>query len=415
MAMKVPHRVLVAPSGFKESLDAPTVASAIATGVRRVLPCVAVDTVPIPDGGEGTAEILAAATGGSLVPATVTGPVGEPVRAHWARLGGAAAGSAVVEMASAAGLRLVPADRRDPGLTTTRGVGELIAAALDDGIRRIVVGCGDSGTSDGGAGALRALGARILDADGNELPDGGRHLVRAQRLDLDGVHPALADAEIVLACNIHNVLCGPLGVARVFGPQKGATSTQVEELSEALEQWARVLERDGRTAGFDVRRGPGTGASGGLGAGLAAGIGAHLTSRFDALLDSGLSGIDLDAMIARADLIITAEGSIDFQTPRGKVPAEIARRAQQVGVPVLALAGSLGEGAPDVHDVGIGAIASIISVPMKLEDAVANGHDLLVEAAARSMRLLMLGSAVASRHKRPGKKARRRAQEVSAA
>lgn len=399
MAMKVPHRVLVAPSGFKESLDAQSVAEAIGAGVRRALPCAAVDLAPIPDGGEGTAEILAAATGGTLVSATVTGPVGDQVRAQWARLGGTVAGTAVVEMAAAAGLRLVPSDRRDPGLTTTRGVGELIAAALDEGIRRVVVGCGDSGTSDGGAGALQALGARILDADGNELPPGGRHLARADRLDLDGLHPALADSEIVLACNIHNVLCGPRGVARVFGPQKGATAEQVDELSAALEQWARVLGRDGRVGGLDLRSGPGTGASGGLGAGLAAGVGARIASRFDVLLDSGLSGIDLDRLIGRADLIITAEGSIDFQTPRGKVPAEVARRAQQVGVPVLAIAGSLGEGAPDVHDVGIGAIASIIPVPMRLEDAVANGHDLLVEAAARSMRLLMLGSAVASRTK----------------
>ncbi|MGX7725313.1 glycerate kinase family protein [Rhodococcus sp. 5G237] len=409
MALKVPHRVLVAPSGFKESLDAPGVAAAIGAGVRRALPCAAVDLVPVPDGGEGTAEILAEATGGSLVPVTVTGPVGEPVRASWARLGGATRGTAVVEMASAAGLRLVPADRRDPGATTTRGVGELIAAALDDGIRRIVIGCGDSGTSDGGAGALRALGARILDADGDELPDGGRHLARAAHLDLDGLHPALADTEIVLACNVHNVLCGPTGVARVFGPQKGATPAQVEELSAALERWAKVLERDGRAHGLDVRFGAGTGASGGLGAGLAAGIGARIASRFDVLLDSGLSGIDLDSLIARADLIITAEGSIDFQTPRGKVPAEVARRAQRAGVPVLAIAGSLGEGARDVHEVGIGAIASIIPVPMRLEDAVANGHDLLVDAAARSMRLLMLGSAVASRSKGRAKKRKHRA------
>lgn len=415
MALKVPHRILVAPSGFKESLDAPSVASAIAIGVRRALPGVAVDTVPIPDGGEGTAAILAAATGGTLVPATVTGPVGEPVVAQWARLGGASAGTAVVEMASAAGLRLVPGSRRDPGATTTRGVGELIAAVLDDGIRRIVVGCGDSGTSDGGAGALRALGVRILDRDGHDLPDGGRHLVRADRLDLDALHPALADAEIVLACNTHNVLCGPQGVARVFGPQKGATPTQVDELSAALSRWAEVLEQHCTTPGFDIRTGPGTGASGGLGAGLAALAGARIASRFDVLLDSGLSGIDLDGLVARADLIITAEGSIDFQTPHGKVPAEIARRAQQVGVPVLALAGSLGRGAPDVHDVGIGAIASIIPVPMKLEEAVANGHELLVDAAARSMRLLMLGSAVACRNRGRGKKNKRQVAAVTAA
>jgi glycerate kinase len=250
------------------------VATAIAAGVRRVLPGATVDTVPIADGGEGTARILADATGGRTVAATVTGPVGEPVRAHWARLGGDTSGTAVVEMASAAGLRLVPTDRRDPGATTTRGVGELIAAAVDGGARHVIVGCGDSGTSDGGAGALRALGARVLDADGRDLPEGGSHLARADRVDLSGLHRRLADTEIVLACNIHNVLCGPRGVARVFGPQKGASASQVAELSAALERWAAILERDGVAKGLDIRFGGGTGASGGLGAGLVAGLGA---------------------------------------------------------------------------------------------------------------------------------------------
>lgn len=393
--MAVPQRILIAPSGFKESLDAETVARSIAAGVRRVLPGVQVTAVPIADGGEGTAATLAAATDGVLVPVNVTGPVGAPVESHYARLGGSATGTAVVEMAAAAGLRLVPRKLRDPGATTTYGVGELIRAALDEGIRTIVVGCGDSGTSDGGAGALQALGARVLDGKGRDLPFGGSALIDAERLDLSGLHPAVHEATIVLACNQHNVLCGKTGVARVFGPQKGASPRQVEELAKAMRQWARVLERDGLAAGMDYRTGPGTGASGGLGAGLAA-VGARLVPRFEALIDSGLAGLDLDALMRGADLVITAEGAIDFQTPSGKVPAVVARRAQLAGVPVLALAGSLGKGAPDVHDIGIDAIASIMTIPMNLADAVANGEQLLIEATERTMRLLLLGAAVSS-------------------
>ncbi|WP_194765350.1 glycerate kinase [Microbacterium sp. UFMG61] len=398
MSIHIPQRILIAPSGFKESLSAEVVAQAIASGVRRVIPGVQVDEFPVPDGGEGTAAALAAATGGELVPLTVTGPVGAPVAAHWARLGGHARGTAVVEMASAAGLRLVPRDRRDPGETTTRGVGELIAAALDDGAERIVVGCGDSGTSDGGAGALEALGVRILDADGVQIAAGGRHLAEAVRLDLDGLHPRIGDVEIILACNIHNVLCGPRGVARVFGPQKGATPEQVEDLAVAFDAWAGLLEEQSpHGSSMDVRTGGGTGASGGLGAGLAAVLGARLAPRFEVLLDSGLLPNELDELMAVADLVITAEGAIDFQTPRGKVPAEIAMRARVAGVPVLGIAGSLGQGAPTVHDIGIDAIASIITVPMPLEQAVVHGEALLRDAAERCMRMVLLGSAMSAR------------------
>lgn len=399
MPMVVPQRILVAPSGFKESMSAPEVAAAIAAGVRRVLPGAHIDAFGVPDGGEGTAEALADSTGGTLVPATVTGPVGDPVVAHWARLGGAAEGTAVVEMASAAGLRLVPADRRDPTTTTTYGVGELIRAALDAGLRRILIGCGDSGTSDGGAGALQALGARILDADGNDLPRGGGALARADRLDLTGLHPALADTEIVVACNPDNVLGGPRGVARVFAAQKGASPAQVEQLAAAFDVWADVLGV--HAPGLDLRLGRGTGASGGLGAGLAAVLGASLRPRFAALVDSGLAGFDLDALLARADLVITAEGAIDRQTRMSKVPAEVARRAQRTGTPVLALAGALREGSETVRDIGIDTVISLAPGPIALEDAVADAAPLLRDAAERALRLIVLGASIASRPEVP--------------
>ncbi|MGW2232202.1 glycerate kinase family protein, partial [Streptomyces formicae] len=234
-------RFAIAPSGFKESLSAGAAAEAIAAGVRRVVPHAETDLIPLVDGGEGTARALAAAEGGRLVALPATGPVGQPIGTHFALLPD---GTAVVEMAAVAGLSLVPRDLRDPGATTTYGVGELIRAALDAGARRILVGCGDSGTSDGGAGALQALGARLLDLDGWELPHGGRELTRLNRIDTTGIDPRVAATDIQVACNPFNVLCGERGVARVFGPQKGATPRQVEELAAGLDHWAYVLTRD---------------------------------------------------------------------------------------------------------------------------------------------------------------------------
>ncbi|MFF7792384.1 glycerate kinase [Streptomyces sp. NPDC007991] len=376
-------RVVVAPSGFKESLSAEAAAEAIATGVRRVLPGAELDLVPLVDGGEGTAVALAAATGGRLVTAPATGPVGETVAAHFALLGDG--DTAVVEMAAVAGLSLVPRDLRDPGATTTYGVGELIRSALDRGVRRILVGCGDSGTSDGGAGALQALGARLLDEQGEELPFGGRELTRLHRIDSRGLDARLAEVELLVACNPFNVLCGERGVARVFGPQKGATPEQVEQLSAGLENWAFVLTRDVAVPDTDLRYGPGTGASGGLGAGLAA-LGARLLPRFDVLLDH----LDLDARLARADLVVTAEGALDHQTPRGKVPAEVARRAKLYGRPVLALAGTLGEGAHEVP--GVDACHGILPAPMELAEALLRASELLTDATERALRMIVLGT-----------------------
>ncbi|MFJ6511678.1 glycerate kinase [Streptomyces sp. NPDC091406] len=395
-----PHRIAIAPSGFKESLSAARVAEAIATGVRRVIPDAELDLIPLVDGGEGTAEALALAGGGRLVPVTATGPVGDPVASHFALLGGGTTPgplTAVVEMAAVAGLALVPPDRRHPGATTTYGVGELIRAALDAGARRILVGCGDSGTSDGGAGALQALGARLADRHGRELRPGGGSLHELEHIDPSGLDPRLAGTELLVACNPYNVLCGKRGVARVFGPQKGATPAEVELLSAGLERLAAVLTRDllpafAPPAGtpVDLRTAPGTGASGGLGAGLAS-VGARLLPRYDVLLD----GLDLDARLARADFVITAEGALDHQTVRGKIPAEVARRAQASGVPVLVLAGTIGPGAQDVRAVGVDAYSAILPAPMTLVEAIGRSGEFLADASERAMRIMALGTRLA--------------------
>ncbi|MFE0177032.1 glycerate kinase [Streptomyces sp. NPDC059002] len=376
-------RFAIAPSGFKESLSAGAAAEAIAAGVRRVVPDAETDLIPLVDGGEGTARALAAADGGRLVALPATGPVGQPIGTHFALLPD---GTAVVEMAAVAGLSLVPRDLRDPGATTTYGVGELIRAALDAGARRILVGCGDSGTSDGGAGALQALGARLLDVDGWELPRGGRELIRLNRIDTSGIDPRVAATEIQVACNPFNVLCGERGVARVFGPQKGATPSQVEELAAALEHWASLLTRDLRVTS-DLCLGPGTGASGGLGAGLAA-LGAALLPRFDVLLGQ----LDLDARLARADLVVTAEGALDHQTPRGKIPAEVARRAKLFDRPVLVLAGTIGQGAHHVRAAGVDAYSAILPAPVSLTEALGRGGEFLTDATERALRMIQLGA-----------------------
>ncbi|UFM66545.1 glycerate kinase [Paracoccus sp. MA] len=382
--------VLIAPSGFKESLSVQDVAEAIARGVRRAAPHATILTAPMVDGGEGTTEALVAATGGRLMQAGVTGPVGQSVDSFWGLMGGDGPRTAVIEMAAAAGLSLVPRDRRDPTLTTSRGVGELILKALDHGVDRILIGCGDSGVNDGGAGMARALGARLLDGEGRELPEGGGALEHLAQIDVSGLDPRLAGVRIDAAVNWHNMLLGPRGVARVFGPQKGATPEQVEQLDRGMTRYAKAIMA---ATGRDVAPMQGAGASGGLGAGLVAFAGAALHPRFQVMLDY----LDFDRLLGRADLVITAEGALDAQSPFGKVPCEVARRADAIGIPTVALAGTIGKGARQTYEHGIGAYASIMRRPCSLEKAIGEGAKLLRNAAENTMRMLLVGQRLAAR------------------
>jgi glycerate kinase len=376
--------VVVAPSGFKESMSAQEAARSIADGVRAATPHATVIELPLVDGGEGFTETLVEVTGGRLYPLTVTGPVGLPVRSHFGILGGRGPKTAVIEMAAAAGLRLVPRTQRNPLATTTYGVGELIRAALDMGVKRILLGCGDSGTNDGGAGMAQALGVRLLDADDLPIGWGGAELARLVSIDRSRRDPRLDKVRIDVACNIHNLLCGPRGVARVFGPQKGASPETVETLARALDNYAGVIERD---LGVDVRLIAGGGASGGLGAGLHALIGARLHPRYDIVMQY----YDIDRYLRQADLVITAEGGIDFQTPYGKIPAEVARRAKEYSVPVIALAGTVGQGARDNYAHGITAFTSVVPRPCTLEEAFTRAAEFTAACAENVMQMVLAG------------------------
>ncbi len=389
--------VLIAPSGFKESLSAEEVADRIAEGVADTMPGARVIKLPMADGGEGFTQALVNATGGRTCPVRVTGPVGQPVQAFFGLLGGRTPMTAVVEMAAAAGLRLVPRDQRNPMRTTSYGVGQLIRAALDAGAKRVLLGCGDSGINDGGAGMVQALGAKLLDAQGQELGAGGAgggDLLRLHRIDLSGLDPRLARVQLDAAVNWHNVLLGPRGVARVFGPQKGATPQQVVLLEQALENWAACIQHaTGATWGTQ----PGTGASGGLGTGFAALLGGKLHSRFDIVMQY----LELDRLIAEADLVITAEGSLDNQTPYGKVPAEVASRAKKRGLPVIALTGTIGHGVEINLKHGIDAFASMLSRPCTLDQAIADAGNLLRRSAADMLRMVSVGMRLGRVARRP--------------
>ncbi|HKW23917.1 MAG TPA: glycerate kinase [Ktedonobacterales bacterium] len=376
--------IVVAPQSLKGSLDAPDVGEAIADGIRRVWPDADIRVVPVADGGEGTVRALVAATGGALRHARVTGPLGEPVDAEYGMLGGNRAGTAVIEMAAASGLPLVPPEKRDPRMTTTRGTGELIVAALDAGVGRILIGIGGSATNDGGAGMAQALGARLLDAQSNELPAGGAALAHLARIDASGLDPRLKDVEAQVASDVTNPLCGPEGASAVYGPQKGATPEMVSELDAALAHYGEILKRD---LGADVARVPGAGAAGGLGAGLLAFAHAQLVPGAQLVLET----LDFAHTLDGAALVFTAEGQLDSQTAYGKAVGAVAAAARKANARVVALAGSVTADDAALEKLGIDVALSITSGPMTLEASMANTARLLTDAAARATRLIALG------------------------
>ncbi|KAA9030665.1 glycerate kinase family protein [Niallia endozanthoxylica] len=384
-------KIVIVPSGFKECLDAEEVALAMARGVRNFDPSIDLEVIPMIDGGEGFAKAVTHIKGGELIETEVTGPVGEKVMSHFGIFVENNKRTAVIEMAAVAGLKLVPRDQRNPLITTTYGVGELIVSALDLGVDHILIGCGDSGTSDGGAGMAQALGVRFLDKKQQIVHiNGGEDLLQVDSLDLTNLDKRLQHVSINVACNWQNVLCGEKGVARIFGPQKGATPEQVEKLSLSLEHYATLIQE---AVDIDVRSLPGSGASGGLGAGLIAFTGAILHPRFDIIMDY----IHIEEKILTADIVFTAEGSLDFQTPNGKIPAEVARIAKKYNIPVIAIAGTIGKGADANYQAGIDAYISIIPKPTSLEKAMKKAPKWIEESTESVLRQVAIGLAMAKR------------------
>jgi glycerate kinase len=381
-------KIVLAPQALKGSLDAAAVGQAMAEGVRIALPDAEIAIIPVADGGEGTVRALVAATGGQLVRSQVTEPLGEPVEAEWGLLGTDTTATdeqtAVIEMAAAAGLPLVPPERRDPRVTTTYGVGELMRAALDAGCTRILIGIGGSATNDGGAGMAQALGVRLLDATGNELPPGGAALARLARIDISGIDARLAQTEVLVASDVTNPLIGPEGASAVYGPQKGATPEMVRELDAALAHYAAILKGD---LGAEVAEIPGAGAAGGLGAGLLAFTHAKLIRGARLVFEA----LRFDEQIAGADLIFTAEGRLDAQTAYGKAVGAVAQAGQRQGIPVVALAGAMAVDDASLRALGLAAALPLADGPLTLDESMARAADLTRDATLRALRLVSLG------------------------
>ena len=375
-------KIVVAPQAFKGSLSAVAAAWAMARGVRRVFPQAQTILVPVADGGDGTLEALVEATGGTYYQARVAGPLEEPVDATWGVLGDGT--TAVIETARACGLVLVPPRRRDPRVTTTRGVGQLLSHALDREYRRFIIGLGGSATNDGGAGMAEALGIRFLDAQGRDLPPGGAALRRLARVDPSGLDPRIAQSQITAATDVTNPICGPQGAATVYSPQKGATPEVVRELEEALVHLVEVIRRD---LGMDVTETPGGGAAGGLGAGMVALLDARLQPGAELVCQT----LGLDQRLQGADLVIVGEGRMDGQTAFDKAPAVVARHAAALGISVLAVAGSLGPGHEALHGMGITHMAAMVTGQVSPEEAMRRAGPLLAQATERALREMGTG------------------------
>ena len=373
-------KIVIAPQGFKGNLTALQVARAIEEGIKRVVPDTQTTIKPMADGGEGTVQALVDATGGKMIATEVTGPLGKPVTAQWGILSDKV--TAVIEMAAASGLPLVPPEKRDPLVTTTHGTGELIVAALDNGCRKLITGIGGSATNDGGAGMAQALGARLLDAKGKELPSGGTALAQLERIDISQMDSRLTDFKVTLASDVNNPLCGPNGASAIYGPQKGATETQVRQLDAALSHYADIIQRD---LGIDLRDAPGAGAAGGLGLGLMVFLKARPIPGIDVIIKA----TDLMADLEGADLVFTAEGRIDCQSAMGKVPTGVALKAKEFGLPVIAIAGEVTDDCRIIYEQGIDAVVSIAPGPITLNQSMTEAEKLIGNAAECAMRVFV--------------------------
>lgn len=375
-------KIVIAPDSYKESLSALEVAMQIELGFKEIFPHAEYVKVPMADGGEGTVQAMVEATQGRRVEVTVTSPLGQSIPSFYALTGDGR--TAMIEMAAASGLALVPSEQRNPEVTTSYGTGELIKAALDAGARHLILGIGGSATNDGGAGMLQALGVHLLDATGQELPRGGAPLALLARIDASGLDTRLAECMVEVACDVDNPLTGERGASAIFGPQKGATPAMVQTLDVNLKHFAQIILRD---AGVDVDQVAGAGAAGGMGAAMMAFLKGQLRPGCEIIAKA----VRLEDAVRDATLVITGEGRIDHQTIFGKTPFGVATVAKKHGKPVIGIAGCLGHNAHIVHNHGIGAITSVLSRPCNIQEAIAEAEHNVRNTARNVAAILAMG------------------------
>ncbi|WP_318389731.1 glycerate kinase [Enterobacter sp.] len=378
-------KIVIAPDSYKESLSALEVATAIEQGFREIWPDADYIKLPVADGGEGTVQAMVEATAGRIIHVDVTGPLGESVKGFYGLSGDER--SAFIEMAAASGLELVPPAKRNPSITTSRGTGELIRHALDAGVKHIIIGIGGSATNDGGAGMVQALGAKLLNADGESLGQGGGELDRLAKIDISELDKRLKTCRIEVACDVTNPLTGDDGASAVFGPQKGATPEMIVRLDNGLHHYARIIQHD---LDVDVLKLAGGGAAGGMGAALYAFCGAELRRGIEIVTDA----LHLDEHVKDADLVITGEGRIDSQTINGKVPVGVAKVAKRYNKPVIGIAGSLTADVGVVHEHGLDAVFSVIFTICSLEDALENAGENVRLTARNVAAVLKAGQGI---------------------
>lgn len=377
-------KLLFASDSFKGSLSSEQIINLLSDSANRIFPGCETLGVPVADGGEGTVDAVIAVTKGELRSVKVHGPLMEETQAIY---GVFHEDSAIIEMAAASGLPMVPSEKRNPLHTTTCGTGELIKDALDNGYRRLSIAIGGSATNDGGMGAMRALGVRFLDKDGAELTGVGADLAKVADIDISGLHPAVKDADITVMCDVNNPLTGPNGAAYTFGKQKGGTPEILDELELGMKQYAAVM-RD--RLGLDVENLAGAGAAGGLGAALCGYLGATLKSGIETVLDL----IDFDGLLEGTDLVVTGEGRIDWQSAFGKVPSGVGLRCKAKGIPAIAIVGGMGSGAENIYEFGVDSIVPTINGAMTMEEALERAQELYTCAADRTFRMIRTGMQV---------------------
>jgi glycerate kinase len=372
---------VLAPDSFKESMTAKEVCVAMEKGIKKIFENAECIHVPMADGGEGTVQSLVDATEGTILTKEVTCPLGTKVMATYGILGGGEI--AVIEMASASGIHHVSNDTKNPLITTTYGTGELIYACLEAGIKKILIGIGGSATNDGGAGMAEALGAKLLDANGNQISRGGGGLADLETIDISNLDSRLKDVEIIVACDVTNPLCGPNGASTVFGPQKGATIEMIPVLDANLSKYANIAKEQ---LGKDVADFPGAGAAGGLGAGFLIFTNSTLKKGIEIVIEYA----KLKEKLENADYCLTGEGGIDFQTKFGKTPYGVANTAKSLDKKVIAIAGYIGEGIDSLYEEGINAILGILPGATSIDEALANGPQNVERTCENIARIIKL-------------------------